>query len=61
MVLQFSTVSEHLIDIMMQVTEWKYTFLVLRYDLHVERWGAVYAHVPCFHKPGHKIISYVVG
>ena len=33
MVLQFSVLSEHLIDIMMQVTECKNTPPVLRYDL----------------------------
>ena len=34
MTLQVSALSEHLIGIMMQVTEWKYTFPVLRYDLY---------------------------
>ena len=29
MALQFSALNEHLIGIMMQVTEWKYTFPVL--------------------------------
>ena len=33
MTLQFSALSRHLVGIMMQVTEWKYTFRVLRYDL----------------------------
>ena len=33
MALIFSARSKHLIGIMMQVTEWKYTFPVLRYDL----------------------------
>ena len=33
MELQLSAVSKHLIGIIMQVTEWKYTFPVLRYDL----------------------------
>ena len=33
MALQFSAPSKHLIGIMVQVTEWKYTFPELRYDL----------------------------
>ena len=33
MELQFSALSKHLIGIMMQITEWKYTFPVLRYNL----------------------------
>ena len=34
MALQFSALSKHLIGIMMQVTEWKYTFPALIYDLY---------------------------
>ena len=33
MELKFSALRKHRIGIMMQVTEWKYTFSVLRYDL----------------------------
>ena len=32
MALQFSALSKHLIDIMIEVTEWKYTIPILRYD-----------------------------
>ena len=33
MALQVSALSKHFIGIMLQVTEWKYAFPILRYDL----------------------------
>ena len=45
--MKFSALSTNLFDIMMQVTEWKYSFPVLRFDLQ----GVVCAHMPCFCRP----------